>query len=151
MWNLEFHSMSHIEKRVSILWVILEKEFNSLSHVQKKRFNSWRHWKEVQFFESDWNEFNSLSHIETSVILWVILKRGLKKRGFKSMGHLKSSIRWVILRKGSILKVNFFRKKFNFYDSWWKEGFNFYDSCSKEGFNSVSQIKKWFNYVRHVK
>ena len=94
-WKEGFHSVSHINRKGSILWVI----------AFQKKFNSW-----VIFFEKGLNaqshvfEKDSLNHIEKISILWVSKKR---VQFVESYSTKKSSILRVLSEKG----VQFFESR----------------------------------------
>ena len=141
-------SLSRIQKKSSILWVIRKKKFNSyweevhergsIQWVIYKEFNSlshcWNKQKRVQFFESFfgmWLFFKKIfqfwTHIKKGSILWV---KWLKK----------SSILWVQCKKDSTLSVKF-KKVFNTLSHFlWKIQL-FESYWSKKEFNS-SHVKK---------
>ena len=147
-----------LKRRVQFLWVMWRERFNSVSHVEKKGSIPWviflcfeKMWITFKKGSIIWlifqKKFNSLSQIK-KIILWVILKRFYWKM-FNSSSHIlirvqffqsywkkvqfcdsyskkkvqfcesnfffkkKGSILWVISKKGSILSILwvFFQKK----------------------------------------
>ena len=119
---LEFNFLK--KKKGSILEVTFKKKFNSLSHIQKKSsilgvtfqkvqlFES--HSKKIQFFESYtkhvqffWvtteKEFNSLSHIRKRVQIYESYKKRFSLNLFSTQG----SILWVMFLKKKVLESNF--------------------------------------------
>ena len=88
-------SMSHVEKRVQFLWVMLKKGSISMSHVEKRVQFLWVMLKKgFNFYESCWKKGS---------ILWVVL--------------LKGSIRWDMFFKPFFqkhsLSLFFLQKMFN--------------------------------------
>ena len=118
-------SMSHVEKRVQFLWVMMKKAFNSVSCIRKK---------EVQFCEFNFKKFNSLSHFfrkKKGSVLLVTLKKfnslSCIQRRFNSLSH-------------------FFWKRVQFFDFFFLEK----RVTLKNGFDSLSHIqKKKFNSLSH--
>ena len=94
-WKEGFHSVSHINRKGSILWVIVFPILES--YLRKGKM------LRVIFFKNSLNHiekrFNSLSRIQQkSSIFWVI---------FKELNL------WVVLKKGSILGVLLEKKGLN--------------------------------------
>ena len=102
--------MSHVEKRVQFLWVMLNKAFNSVSCVRKRGSILWMKFRKNQFLESF----------------------------FFEKYFLKGSSLWVlnhVIKKGSILRV--ILKKI--FESYWKE-VQFFVSYFWEKLNSLSRF-----------
>ena len=110
-WKEGFNSVSHIfQNQVQFLESYFQKGFNAysffywkntLNHIQKK-FNSLSHIKKVQLFESFWKKVEFLKSYEKKVQfveLYSIFQK--KKRVI-----FKEQILWVVLLKGSILRVS---------------------------------------------
>ena len=138
--NEGFNSLSHVEPKGSILWVILKRgfQFCELYFLKEKWFNSLNHVQKVGSISMSqcWRKgFNSLSHVE--------------KEGFNSLSHVeqKGSILWVMLNR-----------RVQFCQSFWKEGFNSVSLIKKKGsiqwiiffekFNSWSQNQKKVSMLR---
>ena len=139
-----FDSLSHIQKKSSILWVMLQKEegsillvtlktFNSLSYIQR-RFNPLSHcWKKkknkrVQFFESFFQTGSIISvsqHFCKKKNLWVMLKKWVQfckscqKKGFNSVSYIQKINSWshFLLFFKTFFESFFFAKKVQFSES----------------------------------
>ena len=111
-------SMSHVEKRVQFLWVMLNKAFNSVSCVRKRGSILWMKFRKNQFLES--------------FFFWKIFFKRFKsvslescyKEGFNSSSHIEKNL-WVILKRSSVLCIVFLGKAQFF------ESFFFFDKNSK--------------------
>ena len=156
LW-FKFNSLSRVVFLKKIFWVTFKKKFYSLSRIQQKSSILWVILKkEVQFFDSYWKRFNSLSHVKK------INSLSLKKN--KSLSHMKrfnnrvEFLGWVIYfhkrfnsygfffkKRGSILWV-MFKRRFKFLSH--KTRFNSLSQCKKskffesffKGFNSLSNF-----------
>ena len=95
-----FNSVSHVEKKGSILWDILfeknvnhvQKGFHYLTHFPK--VNSLSQEKKGSTLQVIWKNLNSFSHIAKVL---------LREVQFFDSYFEKGSILWVVLKKGSFL------------------------------------------------
>ena len=150
-------------KKVQLFESFVKRSFNSLSfvsHVQKKKSFLWlmlEKW--VWFVDSYWKRgFSALSHTFKSSILWFIFSKGSileshifeegqvfesywkkkKKTGFNSLSQ--SSIPWDMFKKeGSILWVILKKKKKQFFESLWEKCSILWVTFKKKG--SILRVK----------
>ena len=133
---------SHVEKKGSILWVMMKK--SSILRVMDKKGSiifEWYCWKRCQFLDPNWKKVPSpesqkflileSDNLQEGSILCVILSRG-----FNSLSPSEEC---------SILWANF-ENPVQFFWSHSKR-VQFCESCSKRMFNSVDQNRKVFNWV----
>ena len=136
LWDIFLKQSSNFEsfffegsKKVQFYESYLEKKkFNSLSHVEKKGLILW-----VIFFKKSilWvlfkKGFNSLSHIEKEgSILWVIFTKGFNslsqiQKRFHSFSHIFEKrvqfLKVIFLKKRRLKSLSHVQKKVQFFES----------------------------------
>ena len=111
-----FNSLSLNSK--TILWIIFKTGFNSLSHIEKKisilrvMWRKVQFWvkKKVQFFDSFNQNFNWVTFKKMGSIHWVVFE---KKKEFDFLSHTQKEIQFFesYLKQDSILWVTLKKRR----------------------------------------
>ena len=156
----KFSSLSHVQKKKSILWVLISKKkkrCNSLSHIFEKKNQFQSHRKKFRIFEpqflflkkSLWvmfkkKMFNSLSRVPKKKRFNFLSH--IKKKRFNSLSHITTKFNYL----SRIKKVQFFeffvsskiflkknlvfqKKKVQFFESYWQTVFNSLSHLCEKG------------------
>ena len=131
------------------LWITFKKGFNYLTNFPKKSTLSKKlilkvilkkfYWKNVQFFESYFDEGSILSVI-------------LKKR-FNSVSHIQKKVQFCESNSKKFNSASRIQKKFNSVSHIFQKRFNLLSDI-QEGFNTFNSLKvfskKKSNSLRHI-